>query len=151
MSFWLLKSEPSTFGIQHLAERPKQREPWNGVRNYQARNFLRAMKVGDRAYFYHSNCPVPGIVGTVKIVRAAYPDDTAFDPKSPYFDAKSTLEKPRWFMVDVQLEKIFDEVISLQQLKANPHLDDFALLRQGSRLSVMPVSETNWAVIQSLV
>lgn len=151
MSFWLLKSEPATFGIDHLAARPGGVEPWDGVRNYQARNMLRdGIRVGDRAFFYHSNCPEPGIVGLMTVVRAGYPDDTAFDPASRYFDPSSTPDNPRWFRVDVRFERKLRRTISLAELKTHPPLTGLALLRKGNRLSVMSVSEAEWAFILSL-
>src|SRR5688572_669037 len=116
MNYWLLKTEPSTFGLDHLQKKPKQTASWDGVRNYQARNFLREMKNGDQAFFYHSSCEVPGIVALVDIVTAAYPDATAFDPKSEYYDEKSDREAPRWFMVDVKLRRALKRTITLQEL-----------------------------------
>lgn len=148
MSHWLLKSEPATFGIEHLAQLPDARDHWDGVRNYQARNMLRdEMKPGDLAFFYHSNCKEPGIVGIVEVVREGYPDYTAWDPNSPYFDPKSSQEAPRWFMVDVQLKRRLNRNITLNELKAMPELSDMALVRKGNRLSVMPVSAAEWKAI----
>lgn len=152
MAFWLLKSEPDTFGIDHLAARPDATEHWDGVRNYQARNMLRdGMQVGDRAFFYHSNCPLPGIVGIVRIVRAGYPDHTAFDPESTYYDPRSDPDNPRWYMVDVRLERRLRRTLALEELKghAGP-LGDLPLLRRGNRLSVMPVDEAQWHYILEL-
>lgn len=147
-----MKSEPGEFSIRDLAGRPKQREPWDGVRNFQARNMLRdQMAVGDPAFFYHSNCQEPGIVGIVRIVRAGYPDDTAFDPDDKHFDPKSDPENPRWYRVDVELVRIFPRVISLQELKQYPELIDMPLVRRGNRLSVMPVAEAEWRFILSLL
>jgi predicted RNA-binding protein with PUA-like domain len=152
MNYWLLKSEPGVFGIDHLAARPQQTEPWDGVRNYQARNWLRdAMRVGDRAFFYHSNTAEPGIVGLVEIVREGYPDATAFDPASRYYDSGSDPAKPRWYAVDVRLLCQFERVITLAELRAQAErLGDLALLRRGNRLSVMPVTPEQWASILSL-
>jgi predicted RNA-binding protein with PUA-like domain len=151
MSRWLMKSEPETFGIDDLAARPGGIEPWDGVRNYQARNMLRdQMQVGDPAFFYHSNCPEPGIAGLMTIVRAGYPDDTAFDPASRYFDPASAPDKPRWFRVDVRFERKLRRLIPLSELKTYPELAALALLRKGNRLSVMPVSEAEWEFILSL-
>ena len=145
MAYWLLKSEPDAFGLDDLVSRPKKREPWDGIRNYQARNFIRdEMKKGDEAFFYHSNCAEPGIVGIVKIVKEAYVDHTAFDPNEKYYDAKSDPENPRWFMVDVQYRRRMKRNVSLAEMKANPALEGFALLRKGNRLSVLPVEEQYW-------
>lgn len=148
MNYWLFKSEPSCFSIDDLASRPKQTEPWDGVRNYQARNMMRdEMKKGDLAFFYHSSCKVPGVVGVVEIVKESYPDHTAFDPTEDHFDPKSSQENPRWFMVDVKLKKKFDRVIDLSELRQNPLLEDLQLLRKGNRLSVMPVAKEHFEVI----
>jgi predicted RNA-binding protein with PUA-like domain len=151
MNYWLMKTEPSVFGIDDLQKRPGQTEHWDGVRNYQARNMMRdEMKVGDRVFFYHSNCDVPGIVGIAEIVREAYPDFTAFDPDSKYFDPKSSPDSPRWFMVDVRLVRKLARTITLQELKNYSELQDLVLLRRGNRLSVMPVSEEQWRFIEGL-
>ncbi len=147
-----MKSEPSVSGIEHLKAMPKQRDHWEGVRNYQARNMMRdEMKVGDLAFFYHSNCPIPGIVGVMEIVKEGYPDPKAFDPESKYFDPKSDPENPRWFVVDVQLQKMFNEVISLQELRAQPALADMWILRRGSRLSITPVTAAEWKYIMKMI
>jgi len=152
MHYWLLKSEPSTFGIDHLINRPKQTEPWNGVRNYQARNMLRDdMKVGDLAFFYHSNCTPPGIVGIVEIVKAGYPDPTAWDIHSEYFDSASSPEKPRWFMVDVRFVKKFPRMITLEEIKKNSALHDMVINRKGNRLSVTPVTKQEWESVLAMV
>lgn len=150
MRFWLMKSEPDVFSIDDLANRPNQIEPWEGVRNYQARNFMREMVQGDLAFFYHSNCKEAGIVGVMQIAKTAYVDDSAFDKKSPYFDEKSTFENPRWWRVDVQLVKKFSRVITLQELKTKTELSDFRLVQRGNRLSILPVSPTQWNFIESL-
>jgi predicted RNA-binding protein with PUA-like domain len=151
MSCWLLKSEPETFGIDDLAARPSGIEPWDGVRNYEARNRLRdQMQVGDKAFFYHSNCPEPGIVGLMTIVRAGYLDDTAFNSVSRYFDPSSDPAHPRWYRVDVCFERKLRRLIPLSELKTHPELANLPLLRKGNRLSVMPVSETEWDFILSL-
>ncbi len=150
MNYWLLKSEPGTFSIGDLQHRPQQTEHWDGVRNYQARNYLRAMHAGDQAFFYHSNCAAPGIVGTVSIARAAYPDHTALDPEGAYFDPRSTADQPRWFMIDVHHERTFRRTIGLRELKSCPELDGMPLLRKGSRLSVMPVTVAQWRFILTL-
>lgn len=150
MRFWLMKSEPDVFSIDDLANRPNQTEPWEGVRNYQARNFMRDMQLGDLAFFYHSNCKEAGIVGVMQIAKTAYIDDSAFDKNSPYFDEKSTLENPRWWRVDVQLVKKFPRTITLHELKTKIELADFQLVRRGNRLSILPVSQTQWNFIQLL-
>ncbi len=152
MLYWLLKSEPTVFGIDALAVRPGQTEHWDGVRNYQARNLLRdALRRGDRAFFYHSNTAQPGIVGIVEIVRAGYPDHTAFDPASDYYDPGSDPAAPRWYMVDVRLVRKLRRTITLAALKAQAgRLGDFALLRRGNRLSVLPVTPEQWALILDL-
>jgi predicted RNA-binding protein with PUA-like domain len=151
MNYWLMKSEPDTFGIEHLRQRPKQTEPWDGVRNYQARNMMRdQMSVGDKAFFYHSNCAEPGIVGIMYIVKSGYPDVTALDPESPYYDPKASTDNPRWYRVDVKFEKAFSQIISLHELKQHPELEGMAVLARGSRLSITPVSNAQWDYILSL-
>jgi predicted RNA-binding protein with PUA-like domain len=152
MGYWLLKSEPSTFSIADLETAPGQITPWEGVRNYQARNFLRdAMRLGDQAFFYHSSTAIPAIVGLVEVVREGYPDPTALDPASPYHDPSATLANPRWYRVDVRLVRRLRREIALSTLKQHqPELGDFALLRKGSRLSVLPVSAVQWAFILAL-
>ncbi len=148
MKYWLFKSEPDAFSIDDLAAMPKKTDHWDGVRNYQARNFMRdEMKVGDQGFFYHSNCAEPAIVGIVEIAREAYPDHTAFDPKSKYYDPKSDPENPRWIMVDVKLVRRLKRAITLQELKEYSQLEDFPLVRRGNRLSVMPVSAAQWKFI----
>jgi predicted RNA-binding protein with PUA-like domain len=154
MNYWLMKSEPDTFGIDHLARAKNQTSAWDGVRNFQARNFLRNdMKVGDLAFFYHSSCEVPGIVGTMKVVREGYPDKTAFDPKNDHYDSDSNPDKPRWYVVDVKLEKKFDRIVSLDELRqhAGGKLKDMIVLKRGNRLSITPVTKTEWDFIASLV
>lgn len=153
MNYWLMKSEPSTFSIDDLQAAPKRRTCWDGIRNYQVRNMMRDdMKVGDLAFFYHSSCEQPGVAGIVKIVRTAYPDHTAFDPKDPHFDANSKADDPRWLMVDVELEQRFAKIITLEVLRkhADGKLKDMALLRRGNRLSITPVSTAHWRFITSL-
>ena len=152
MSFWLLKSEPEVFSIDDLRSSPRKTTCWDGVRNYQARNFLRAMQVGDRAFFYHSNCAEPGIVGIVAIVREAYADSTAFDRRDPHYDPKSDRRHPTWYMVDVKLVRKLERSISLTELKAraNSALAGLLLLRRGNRLSVLPVDEHHWNRIAAL-
>lgn len=152
MHYWLMKSEPSVFGIDDLAQRPKQIEPWDGVRNYQVRTWLRdAMQSGDLAFFYHSSCKIPGIVGIIKIITSGYPDTSAFDPQSPYFDPQSNPKNPRWFRVDVQLVKKFPRVISLEELRNQPTLNKMRVLQKGNRLSITPVSAMEWQTILKLV
>jgi predicted RNA-binding protein with PUA-like domain len=153
MNYWLLKSEPDAFSLNDLQSRPNQTEHWDGVRNYQVRNMLRDdIKKGDQAFFYHSSCKVPAIVGVVDIVSDGYPDHTAFDAHSKYFDAKSTPESPRWYMVDVAFHRTLKREIPLSELKQQAFLldSDFALTRKGSRLSIMPVSVDQWRYILSL-
>lgn len=145
VAFWLVKSEPDEFSIDDLGEQPGRTEHWDGVRNYQARNFLRdAMKKGDQVFFYHSNCKEPGIVGIARVVREGYPDHTAFNPDDPHYDPKSDPDDPTWFMVDLKFVRKLTRTITLQELKADPALDGLALVRKGNRLSVMPVSEQHW-------
>lgn len=152
MKYWLLKSEPSVFSIDDLENMPNKTDHWDGVRNYQARNFMRDdMSCGDLVFFYHSNCKVPGIVGEAKVVREAYPDFTAFDSDSDYFDSKSSPDKPRWFMVDICFKRKFSRVISLNELKECAELQEMSLVGRGNRLSVMPVSKEQWYFILSLL
>ncbi len=149
MAYWLMKSEPDVFGIDDLQK--VRREPWDGIRNYQVRNMMRDdMRTGDLAFFYHSNCKEPGIVGLMRIASAARPDPTQFDPESRYCDPKSNPDEPRWLLVDVAYKRKLKRNISLTELKACKELADFALVRRGNRLSVMPVSEADWEFILSL-
>lgn len=151
MNYWLMKSEPSTFSIDDLIDKPEQTEHWDGVRNYQARNMMRDdMKIGDRVFFYHSNCDVPGIVGIMEVVKESYPDFTAFDPDDPHFDPKSNPNDPRWFMVNVKFVRKFSRTISLQELKDKEELTELALVRRGNRLSIMPITEQQWNFILDL-
>ena len=152
MGYWLLKSEPTVFGIADLEAAPGQTTPWEGVRNYQARNFLRdGVRLGDRAFFYHSGTASPGIVGIVEVARAGYPDETAFDPASPYHDPASTPDNPRWYRVDVRLVRRLRRAVALAELKRHQGaLGDFALLRRGNRLSVLPVTPAQWAFVLGL-
>ena len=150
MRYWLLKSEPDEFSIDDLAAAKGRTTSWFGVRNYQARNFMRdQMRVGDRAFFYHSSCPEPGIAGTVEITAQAYADATQFDRKSPYFDAKATREAPRWVSVDVTLLEKF-RFVSLAELRAQPELARMRILQRGNRLSVTPVDPAEWAFVAKL-
>ena len=147
--YWLMKSEPDAFSIDDL-ERVGV-EPWSGVRNYQARNFMRdGMQPGDGVLFYHSNCEPPGVVGLASVASTAYPDPTQFDPGSVYHDPKSTPEQPRWMLVDVKFERKLKRCITLAELKACPQLEDFALVQRGSRLSVMPVVKSQYDFIIAL-
>ncbi|RAP59643.1 EVE domain-containing protein [Oleiagrimonas sp. MCCC 1A03011] len=149
MNYWLMKSEPETFSLDDLER--KGSEPWDGVRNYQARNFMRDdMRVGDKVFFYHSNCDVPGIVGIAKVASKPYPDPTQFDPKNHYFDAKSSRDNPRWILVDIAFVKRLKRTISLAELKDDPALEGMPLVRKGNRLSVMPVDAAHWKHILSL-
>ena len=146
--FWLMKTEPSTYSIQDLAKEKKQTTHWDGVRNYQARNFMRdEMKIGDGVLLYHSNADPPAVAGTAKIVRESYPDFTSWDKKDKHYDPKSTQENPRWFMVDIQLDTIFDEPIGLPALREVKALKDMVLLQKGSRLSVQPVTKKEFDTI----
>ncbi len=145
--YWLMKSEPESFSIHDLANAPKQTTCWDGVRNYQARNFMREMKVGELAFFYHSNANPPAIVGIIEIARAAYPDHTAFDPDDHHYDPKSLPGNPRWDMVDVKFISTFEAPLSLNELRENSTLQEMELLRTGSRLSVQPVRASEWKTI----
>jgi predicted RNA-binding protein with PUA-like domain len=149
--FWLLKTEPESFSIQDFAKAPQQTTCWDGVRNYQARNFLRdEMKLGDRVLLYHSSTEEPAIVGLATVVRESYPDHTAWDPNDSHYDAGSTMEEPRWMMVDIKLERIFKEPLPLTTLRGIPTLQDMELLRKGSRLSVQPVRKAEFDAILKL-
>ena len=151
MKYWLMKSEPSEYGIDNLMRAVKKTTPWIGVRNYQARNFMRdTMQLGDQAFFYHSSCEVPGIAGIVEVARPAYPDATQFDYKSKYFDAKATREKPRWFNVDVRLIKK-SRLVPLSELREYPKLANMQLLQRGNRLSITPVDPAEWKFITDLL
>jgi predicted RNA-binding protein with PUA-like domain len=149
MPYWLMKSEPDVFGIDHLKD--VKVEPWDGVRNYQARNMMRdQMKKGDLAFFYHSNCDEPGIVGIMSVAKEGYPDPTAFDPDAKYYDPKSDPDNPRWYLVDVRYERKLKRNIPLSELKQYPELEDMPLVRKGNRLSIMPVTEAQWEFILGL-
>lgn len=148
--YWLMKSEPDTFSIDELQR--VGTEPWTGVRNYQARNNMRAMQVGDGVLFYHSSCDVPGIVGTAAVASAPYPDPTQFDAKSDYYDPKATREQPRWELVDVAFERKLKRTISLEEIRQHAGRlgEGFALIQRGSRLSVLPVTAAQWKLLLSL-
>ena len=153
MRYWLMKTEPTTFGVEDLERAKRHTTPWDGVRNYQARNMLRdEMKKGDQAFLYYSSTDVPGIVALMKIVKEGYPDPTAFDRKHHHYDPDSDPEKPRWYMVDVQLERRLTRVISLEELRkhATKQLKNMVLLRKGNRLSVTEVQPEEWKFILSL-
>lgn len=152
MNYWLMKSEPSVFGIEHLAKAKNSTTGWDGVRNFQARNYLKEMKKGDQLFFYHSSCEIPGIAGVAAVQREAYPDPTQFDKKDHHYDADSDPEKPRWFMVDVKLVRKFDRVIALEELRkhADGKLKDMIVLKRGNRLSITPVTKSEWSFIESL-
>ena len=145
-----MKSEPEAFSIQDLKRERRQTTSWDGVRNYQARNFMREMKVGDRVLFYHSNADPPAVVGIAEVVRVAYPDPTAFDPDDAHYDRKSTPQHPIWDMVDIRLVRIFPEPLPLDVLRHEPRLKQMVLLQKGSRLSVQPVRESEWNTILHL-
>jgi predicted RNA-binding protein with PUA-like domain len=151
MNYWLFKSEPSAFSIDHLANAVGQTAPWDGVRNYQARNSLRdGVKVGDKVLFYHSSEPPLGIFGTMKVVRAGYPDFTQFDPQSKYYDAKSPRENPRWVMVDVKLIRKFRQPVLREHLETDEITAGMLVLKRGMRLSIQPVTSDEWAAVHKL-
>lgn len=151
MKYWLMKSEPDVFSFQDLKKRPDKTEPWNGVRNYQARNFMRdEMKVGDLVLFYHSSCEVPGVAGIARVSSEAYPDDTQFDPKSEYYDPKASRENPRWFLVNVSFEMDFRSFVSLELIKKQEKLSQMRLLQRGNRLSILPVTPEEFNTIKKL-
>ena len=146
MQYWLIKSEPDAFSIDDLKK--AKVEPWDGIRNYQARNFMRdQMKKGDKVFFYHSSCAEPGIVGICQVASTPYPDSTAFDPKAKYYDPKSDPENPRWMLVDVKFVRKLKHPITLTELKQVPELEQMQLLKRGNRLSIMPVAEDQWEFI----
>jgi predicted RNA-binding protein with PUA-like domain len=150
VAYWLMKSEPDAFSIDDLKRRPGKTSHWDGVRNYQARNYMSSMKKGDEVLFYHSSCDEPGVVGIARVVKEAYPDHTAFDPDDPHFDPKSRSDAPTWFMVDVKFVRKLRRTLGLAELKSVPALADFALVRKGNRLSVLPVTEAQWRAILAL-
>lgn len=152
MRYWLIKSEPDAFSIDDLKNSKGKKTHWDGVRNYQARNFMRDdMRPGDLVFYYHSNTDVPGIVGIAEVASRAYPDHTAFDPNDPHFDAKSDPNNPRWMMVDIRYKRKMKRPLSLAEIKQHSEqLEGFALIRRGNRLSVMPVAEPHWNFLLSL-
>ena len=144
-----MKSEPDVFSFEDLKARPKQTEPWDGVRNYQARNFMRdAMKVGDLILFYHSNTKPPGVAGIAEVASAPYPDPTAFDKRSKYYDSKSDPQSPRWILVDVKFKADLKQLVSLESMKADPKLSEMRALQKGNRLSITPVTQAEFLAIQ---
>ena len=149
MAYWLMKSEPDVYSIDDLKR--DRVEPWDSIRNYQARNMMRdEMRIGDQVFFYHSNCDEPGIVGIMTVASKPYPDPTQFDRKSKYFDPKSTPDNPRWQLVDVKFKRKLKRNITLRELKEHPGLGEFILNRRGNRLSIMPVSEDYWKLILAM-
>ena len=149
MAHWLMKSEPNEYSIDDL--KADKVEPWDGIRNYQVRNMFRDdMRVGDNAFFYHSSCKVPAVVGTMKIASKPYPDPTQFDPASNHYDAKSDPDNPRWLLVDVKFVRKLNRPITLSELKAHPALSEFKLVKRGNRLSVFSVSEDHWNLVLGL-
>lgn len=149
-NYWLMKSEPDVYSIDTLAKEKNQIGTWEGVRNFQARNHMRAMKEGDLAFFYHSSCEPPGVAGLMRIHREAYPDLTQFDPKSDYYDAKSKREKPYWDRVDVELIEKFKTYVPLSVIRDDPAFEGMLLIKRGMRLSVQPVSEAHFKRIAKL-
>jgi predicted RNA-binding protein with PUA-like domain len=150
MAYWLFKTEPDEFSINTL--QAKGASCWEGVRNYQARNMIRdQIQVGDRVFIYHSSCKNIGIAGVAKVIKGAYPDHFQFDPTSDYYDPKSDSQQPRWFMVDIEFELKFDRILPLSALKTMPELSELALVKRGNRLSVMPVSDSEWQAIMRRV
>ena len=151
MRYWLMKSEPDVFGIDHLAKAPKRTTSWGGVRNYQVRSLLRdEIEVGDRAFFYHSSCPEPGVAGVMEVTRAGYPDASQFDPRDEYYDPKSTRAKPLWYAVDVTFRERFETPVFLQELRKHAPLKDLQMLRRGNRLSITAVTPAEWKFILAL-
>ena len=149
--YWLLKSDPATFGLSHLKKSPKQTTMWDGVRNYQARNYLRdGFDVGDRVLFYHSQILPPAVVATATVVRAAYPDPTQFDRRNPGFDPKSSKDAPRWVAVDIRLDQELPRPVTLTEMRQVKGLGEMVLLRKGSRLSVQPVTAAEWRIVNRL-
>lgn len=151
MNYWLMKTEPQTFSIEDLKNSPRMTSSWDGVRNYQARNFMRdQMKKGDQVLIYHSSCKNVGIAGLAEVVKESHPDLSALDPKSSYFDPKATKEEPRWYMVAVKWKKSFKDIITLSQIKAQPALSEMIITKKGNRLSITPVSKKEFEKILKL-
>lgn len=150
MQYWLFKTEPDAFSIDDLIAMPNQTEHWDGIRNYQARNFLRdEVKLGDQVFIYHSSCKDVGIVGVAEVVKEGYVDHTQFDPESKYFDPKSPKDKPRWMMVDIQFKQKFSKILPLKTIKNMPEITDVGLVKKGGRLSIMPVQQTEFECLLS--
>ncbi len=150
MNYWLFKTEPGCFSFDDLKKRPDMTEPWDGVRNFQARNFLRdTIRVGDLALFYHSSIPEPAVVGLAEVVRAGYPDSTALNPDAEHFDPKASADKPIWFKVDLRYREPLKRIVTLESIKQNPLLADMPLVKR-SRLSIMPVKEDEWRIILTM-
>ncbi len=151
MKYWLMKTEPSTFGLEDLKRAPGQTTCWDGVRNFQARNMLRdEMRKGDHAFLYHSSCEPPGVAGLARVVRAGFPDPSQFNPRDPHFDPASPREEPRWYAVGLQATRRLARFVPLDELRAEPGLSGMALLRRGNRLSVLPVSAAEWKIVLRL-
>lgn len=148
MQYWLFKTEPDAFSIDDLAAKPEQTEHWDGIRNYQARNFLRdQVKQGDKVFIYHSSCKDVGIAGLAEVAKEAYPDHTQFDPESHYYDPKSSPDNPRWVMVDVRFVEKFPTILSLKKIKSMPEINEICLIKKGHRLSIMPVNEHEFSAL----
>jgi len=151
MKYWIMKSEPDVFSFQELKKRPKKTEPWNGVRNYQARNFMRdEMQEGELILFYHSSCEIPGVAGIAKVSSKPYPDSTQFEKKSEYYDPKATKETPRWFLIDVTYDQDLKNFVSLEEMKKHKELSEMRLLQRGNRLSILPVTNKEFEFILKL-
>ncbi|MDU0353446.1 EVE domain-containing protein [Paraglaciecola aquimarina] len=150
MNYWLFKTEPDAFSIDDLANQPQQTEHWDGIRNYQARNFLRdQVKLGDQVFIYHSSCKNVGIAGLAEVVKEQYPDHTQFDPESKYYDPKSTIENPRWVMVDIQFKQKFTHILALKSIKQMQDICEIGLVKKGHRLSIMPVMQQEFELLLS--
>jgi len=149
MSYWLFKTEPDAFSIDDLAKMPEQTEHWDGIRNYQARNFMRdQIQLGDLVFIYHSSCKDVGIVGLAEVVKAGYVDFTQFDPEAKYYDPKSDPDKPRWYMVDIKLKQKYTHLLPLKHIKQMSEIKDIGLVKKGHRLSVMPVTEAEFLLLR---
>jgi predicted RNA-binding protein with PUA-like domain len=150
MQYWLFKTEPDAFSIDDLANMPKQTEHWDGIRNYQARNYLRdQLKLGAQVFIYHSSCKEVGIVGRAEVVKEGYVDHTQFDPQSKYHDPKSDPLHPRWYMVDIKLKQKFPKLLALKDIKSMPEIQEIGLVKKGHRLSIMPVAEHEWQILMA--
>lgn len=150
MQYWLFKTEPDAFSIDDLSNKPNQIEHWDGIRNYQARNFLRDnVKCGDQVFIYHSSCKNVGIAGLAEVVKEAYADHTQFDPESNYYDPKSSPDNPRWVMVDIQFKQKFAQILPLKDIKSMPQISEIGLVKKGHRLSIMPVQKTEFDYLLS--